>query len=196
MLTARCGRGSNQCLQRSYVGTDIIAGPGVDEIVDISGLTDRFGEAAFNVVICTEVVEHVRTWRSAISNLKRILRPGGLLLLTTRSRGFHRHAWPEDWWRYEVEDMREIFADLDELHVEPDPQLPGVFVIGRRPVSGEFRIIDTSRIKLYSMVAHRRCKDVGPIGVALDTIAHRGAEDVLPGPFKRMLKRQVLREGE
>jgi SAM-dependent methyltransferase len=71
-----------------YVGVDIAPGPRVDEVVDASKLVERFGADAFDVVLTTEMVEHVRDWRTVVRNLKRVVRPGGLLLVTTRSLGF------------------------------------------------------------------------------------------------------------
>src|SRR5262245_791858 len=78
------------------LGVDAEPGQGVDRVVDAGALVDTFGPGAFDTVVCTEVVEHVRDWRSVFTNLKGVLRPGGVLLLTTRSPGFPYHGWPHD----------------------------------------------------------------------------------------------------
>jgi hypothetical protein len=79
------------------------------------------------------MLEHVRDWHEAVVNLKGLLRPGGHLLITTRSAGFPYHAWPYDFWRYELDDFRRIFADMDILTLESDSASPGVFMFARRP---------------------------------------------------------------
>jgi SAM-dependent methyltransferase len=118
-----------------YVGVDIAQGPSVDEVVDASALVSHFGAESFDLVVTTEMVEHVRDWPTVFSNLKRVVRPGGYLLVTTRSIGFQYHGWPFDFWRYEPEDMRAIFADFEMLALERDPASPGIFVLARKPLA-------------------------------------------------------------
>lgn len=137
----------------SYVGTDIVAGPCVDEICDASELVTTFGADNFDLVITTEMLEHVRDWRAVVSNLKRVLKPGGILYVTTRSKGFPFHEYPEDHWRYEVADMQTIFADFDILVLESDPREPGVFLKARKP--DEFVEADLSEYQVQDTEGNR-----------------------------------------
>jgi SAM-dependent methyltransferase len=137
-----------------YMGVDIEGGPGVDEVCGAEGLAERFGRGSFDVLISTEVLEHVRDWRAAISNFKAVLRPNGVLLLTTRSAGFPYHEYPGDYWRYEADDMREIFADFAIESLESDSFEPGIFVRARKPA--QYTPRNLGRIRLLSMVTGRR----------------------------------------
>jgi SAM-dependent methyltransferase len=136
-----------------YVGVDLTLGPGVDKVVNATDLVSRFGRESFDLVIATEMIEHTRDWRTVVSNLKGVIRPGGHLLLTTRSPGFHYHAWPYDFWRYEPADIHQIFGDLEILTVEPDPEAPGVFLLARRP---EVFVEHTPELALVSILTGRR----------------------------------------
>jgi SAM-dependent methyltransferase len=148
---------------RSYLGVDIAAGPRVDMVLDARDLVATFGGAAFDLVITTEMVEHVRDWRTIVRNLKGVIRPGGHLLLTTRSIGFPYHGWPHDFWRYEPDDMRSIFADMEILSIEPDPLSPGVFVFARRP---EAFVDRTPTLALHSMVSGKRQVAISGLEIA------------------------------
>ncbi len=145
-----------------YIGVDIMKGPGVDLICAGEDLVKRFGEGAFDVVIATELLEHVKDWRSVVSNIKNVCRAGGLILVTTRSRGYHYHGYPQDFWRFELSDMAEVFCDCTVVSLESDPQSPGVFVAAQKPPS--FSEYDLSDICLYSMITRGRVRGIDAIG--------------------------------
>jgi SAM-dependent methyltransferase len=142
-----------------YVGVDIQEGPGVDELCDVTQLTARYGEDQFDVVVSTELVEHVKDWRAAFTNMKRVLRPGGTILVTTRSRNFPIHGYPWDYWRYEPEDMQRIFADFEIVSLERDHEAPGVFIKARKPAVPTLAA-SLSDIALFSVAAQKRTRDI------------------------------------
>ena len=143
---------------QEYIGVDIAEGPGVDEICSVYELADRFGPESFDVVVSNEMLEHVQDWRSAVSQMKAITRPGGILLITTRSFGFPYHGYPFDFWRYKVDDMKAIFSDMTIDAIESDTIDPGVFLRTRKPAS--FTENDLRGYALYSMVSRRRSTEI------------------------------------
>lgn len=143
-----------------YVGVDLAAGPGVDVVCPAEQLVARFGAARFDVLISTEVIEHVEDWRTVIANCKRVLAPGGLMLLTTRSPGYPYHAFPHDFWRYDQADMRAIFADFAILALQDDPSRPGVFLKALKPAVWHEE--DLAGYALYSVVTGSRRAALAP----------------------------------
>lgn len=133
-----------------YVGIDVVAGPGVDQVYD--GLTIPFEDESFDCVVSTEMLEHcTRPWR-VVGEMARVVKRGGLVLVTARgwvvtkrwteSNGvevgevacfaFHN---PPDRWRFSGEAMAELAADagLVPLDVTQDSLVPGWFLAARRP---------------------------------------------------------------
>lgn len=160
-----------------YIGVDISPGPGVDQICDVNDLITTFASQSFDVVVSTELLEHVKDWRNAIHNIKAICKPGGKILVTTRSIGFSYHGHPFDFWRYEIEDMQYIFQDLIIEKLEKDPQI-GVLMKAVKP--SDFLEQDLSGYALYSIVSNKRTKELtaGPINTRV----------------RRLLSKQRLRE--
>jgi SAM-dependent methyltransferase len=117
----------------SYLGVDQAPGPRVDRVCDAADLSE-LGE--FHVVISTEMLEHVQAWQPVMHSLAGAVKPGGWLVLTTRSVGFPYHAYPDDFWRYSIDGLTAIYAALGftEIAVTSDPQCPGVFGVARKPL--------------------------------------------------------------
>jgi SAM-dependent methyltransferase len=141
-----------------YIGVDILEHPSVDIICSVEKLEERFGKESFDVVISTEMIEHVRNWKLAISNLKNVCKPGGSILITTRSYGYPCHGYPNDFWRFEIDDMKQIFSDCEILSLEGDYQMPGVFIKVKKGFAFTEKNLDDCC--LYSMVTNQREKEI------------------------------------
>ena len=161
-----------------YVGVDIEAAPEVDVICAIEELREKFDAESFDLVVTTEVLEHVRDWRLAVSNLKRMCRPGGVVIVTTRSYGFAYHGYPFDYWRYEVSDMRSLFDDCAVETLETDTCAAGVFMKARKPLVFQERHLGDH--SLYSIVLDKRAKNISD-------------EDIHPGRLFRVRLREQIR---
>jgi len=133
----------------SYLGVDINPGPNVDQIIDATDLASTFGRESFDLLICTEVLEHIHNWKAAVSNFKQILKPGGILVLSTRSIGFGKHNFPDDYWRFEDSDIAFIFSDFYTNVIEKDSLAPGVFIKTTKPIN--FMELDLSEYPVYSI---------------------------------------------
>ncbi|KPJ66981.1 methyltransferase type 11 [candidate division WOR-1 bacterium DG_54_3] len=140
-----------------YIGVDIADGPGVDMICKAEDILDRFGKESFDIVISTELLEHIWDWRKVVGNIKNICKEGGIILITTRSYGHPYHGHPYDFWRYELEDMKHIFSDCLIEKLEKDPA-NGVLVEVKK--TREFEEKDLADYKLYSILLNKRVKEI------------------------------------
>jgi SAM-dependent methyltransferase len=155
----------------SYIGVDIQKGPGVDEICNANDIASHFGQGKFDLLISTELLEHVRDWKKVISNFKNVLKPEGLLFITTRSKGFGYHGFPFDYWRFEVSDMRDMFSDFIIESIENDPIAPGVFLRARKP---EFFLENNTRgFSVLTIMTGKREKNISSLKMFLFRVKQR-----------------------
>lgn len=113
----------------SYLGIDICAGPGVDEVHDISA---GLGGTGYDLVISTEMLEHAERWEKALEAMCEATIE--TLILTARGPGFPRHN-PPDYWRFRRDDLFRAVEGfgLRVTRCVEDPQVPGVFLKAVRP---------------------------------------------------------------
>jgi SAM-dependent methyltransferase len=102
--------------QGAWMGIDAQPGAGVDLVADVEALPASWG-GRFTGVLCSEVIEHVRRpWR-ALPEIRRVMRPGGLLILTTVTT-FHVHGFPDDYFRFTESGLRSLLVDAGFSGIE------------------------------------------------------------------------------
>ena len=83
-----------------------------DNGADYAGTAEETGlpDRSFDVVLCTQVIEHcMNPWR-ALSEAARILKPGGALIVSAPHVWFY-HPHPTDHWRFTQEGMVQLCKD-------------------------------------------------------------------------------------
>jgi SAM-dependent methyltransferase len=106
-----------------YVGIDLRPGPGVDIVGDVLEGGIR-GLGLFDLVICTEVLEHTKAPVDVVLTIRRALCEGGYLILTSPANGFAEHRFPRDYWRIMPDAYREVLLcgmTIVREHTTKDP---------------------------------------------------------------------------
>lgn len=119
--------GDNRFLfeQCDYLGIDVCSGTNVDVVTLIH--EHEAEDGSYDVVISTEALEHDRHWRLSLQKMLRVLKPGGLLVLTCATTGRPPHFYgPSEWGEY--------YANLSEEDIRSEISIETAFA------SHEFRV--------------------------------------------------------
>jgi Methyltransferase domain len=100
---------------RPFVGCDLSAGPGVDEIQDLHQLT--LSDGTIGTALLLDTIEHVREPFRAMAEVYRCLQPGGLMVMTSVMY-FPIHLHPDDYWRFTASGFASLVRPFDESSVE------------------------------------------------------------------------------
>jgi SAM-dependent methyltransferase len=88
-------------------------------VADITDCRDAIPDASFDLVVSSDVFEHIdRPWLAA-TEIARILKPGGLAITHTLF-SWRNHPCPIDYWRFSKECLEFLFADLECLETGYD----------------------------------------------------------------------------
>lgn len=99
----------------TYLGVDAVDGPRVNRVGVAENLP--FGDGEFDVVICTQVLEHVDDPAQALAEIYRVLAPGGVVFLSTHGVFIYHPDPPtsdRDYWRWTHSGLLRIFRQSGE----------------------------------------------------------------------------------
>ncbi len=117
---------------------DLDPAAGATYTADLCTRNDSIPSERFGCVLCTEVLEHTLQPFDAVRELRRILAPGGVLVLTTPFN-FRIHGPLPDCWRFTEHGLRAVLADFEivDLTVVETPDRPLMPIhyrtVARRP---------------------------------------------------------------
>lgn len=101
-----------------YIGIDLVEGRGVDFVRDAHDLSD-FPDDIFDLVICVNMLEHDSNILKTLSEGYRVLKPGGLFLVTTVDETHPEHMEVHD---VELPYNHITQNDLSEMILELKPE--------------------------------------------------------------------------
>ena len=102
----------------SYVGVDV-----GNPAADLEGAAEDLpvGDASFDLVLCTQTLEHCADPARAVRELRRVVAPGGRVLASTHGVQVY-HPAPEDLWRWTHAGLERLFkenGDWRAVDVQP-----------------------------------------------------------------------------
>lgn len=94
------------------VGVDMLAGPGVDVVLDLEDAAAASALGQFDHVECMSVLEHCRRpWKMA-ATIEGLMRPGATLFVSVPFC-WRVHAYPSDYWRFTPEALKVLFPAIE-----------------------------------------------------------------------------------
>src|SRR3989344_2299037 len=114
-LIVDVGSGSKKLHER-VVSLDI--SPWKEVYIVASAFDLPFADGAVDGGISTWTIEHFDDPGKAVSEMKRVLKKGGQLFLSTNFV-FPYHPSPQDYYRWSKDGLRELLKDFEELEIKP-----------------------------------------------------------------------------
>ncbi|MDR1802944.1 MAG: class I SAM-dependent methyltransferase [Treponema sp.] len=101
-----------------YIGVDMVEGSNVDIVLKKPYQWEEISDSFCDVLICGQVFEHIEFPWITISEIARVVKPGGLICIIAPSMA-KLHRFPVDCQNYFSDGMIALakYAGLDVIHV-------------------------------------------------------------------------------
>lgn len=140
------------------VALDIRPGRGVQIIGDAQAI--GLADAIFDVVLCTEVLEHLPEPQRAIDEMFRVLKPGGTLLLTTRFL-FPIHDAPHDYFRFTKYGLRHLLRRFDIVELREETDAVGAIAVLLQRLGMQAQTLRPASARVIWLIAARLFRRLG-----------------------------------
>jgi SAM-dependent methyltransferase len=102
-----------------YIGVDVVENPAAE----LRGAVEELpvDDESFDLVLCTQVLEHCDDPAQAVRELRRVTAPGGRVLASTHGTQVY-HPSPQDYWRWTHAGLSRLFtehASWSSVNVSP-----------------------------------------------------------------------------
>lgn len=95
------------------LGVDMRKGEGVDLVCKVEDLFDHVKPGSFDSCVSVGTLEHCEDWKAFILNTWDAVKDGGYLVMTVASLNKKRHNYPNDYWRFTIEQLKEIYPSAE-----------------------------------------------------------------------------------
>jgi SAM-dependent methyltransferase len=134
-----------------------------------------FDDAAMNAVICNQVLEHVFNPDEFLAEIRRVLRPGGRLLLTVPF-AWDEHEQPHDYARYSSFGLSHLLAKHGFRVEEYRKTLSDCSVIAQLFNAYLFKISRTRSAAVNAALTVVLMAPVSLVGLAVGTVLPRNSD--------------------
>jgi len=101
-------------VRKDVINVDFYPFAIVDIVADIADLP--FKDNSVDAIVCESVLEHVKNPWAIVREMKRILKPKGIIYLSVPFiAGFH--SSPDDYYRWSKQGLRELLKDFKEEEI-------------------------------------------------------------------------------
>lgn len=111
--------GAREFFKKAKIFTlDIDINSGADFIADLcENNIDKIPSNFFDLIICTEVLEHTLNPFNAVDEIHRILKPKGKVFVSTPFN-FRIHGPLPDCWRFTIHGLRSLFNKFNTVDID------------------------------------------------------------------------------
>lgn len=130
--------------------------------IEKSGFVDILGDAqnlpfkdkTFEVILATEILEHLKEPQKAIDEMKRVCKNNGKLILTTRFI-FPLHDTPNDYYRYTKYGLRHLLREWRIIEIKEETDTVGSIAVLLQRIGFQCDILYFKPFKLFfHFIAH------------------------------------------
>jgi len=148
---------------KRYLGCDTRQGPGVDRLENVHSLS--FADGSVGTVLMLESLEHLENPLRPMTEIARVLQPGGLVVMSS-VMDYPVHECPADYWRFTPQGFDLLLSAFSprRVYVQGNPDFPHALVgVGKKGGSEEaFDALDPLVIQIPGTLTQEISPRIGP----------------------------------